>query len=193
MARGLKFFRGRLLPLTISVIAGAVIGVAIAGMPDSNALTGRGNAPDLTVKPGALIDPTDLTVPSILTVPGPVPPAPEDPSSTTTVAPGDGLRNRADLVLMVSNANGEKGLARTWADRAVALGYPDPDLSTTGTATDSVIYYIEGFEGEARRLADELATTPIEIRPIGTSPATSPPFTGQLLLILGRNVPVIAS
>ncbi len=192
--RGPRLLRGGLLPLTISLVAGGAIGVLIAGMPDSGALTNRDGSPVLTVKPGSLIDPTDLTVPSLLTVPGPVPPAPDVPGeSSTTSNPDDGLRARADLVVVVSNANGTNGLARAWADRAITLGYPDPDLSTGATTTDTVVYYAEGFDGEAERLVAELATTPIEIRPIASAPVTSPPFTGQLLVLIGKNVPEIGS
>lgn len=192
MLRNFRIFRGRLLPLTISLIAGAGIGLAIAGIPSSNALTDRGGAPDLTVKPGALIDPADLTVPPLLTIPGPVPPAPvvpDDSSSTST--PDSALRSRADIVVMVSNGNGGKGLARSWADRALALGYPDPDLSTVLSATDTVVYYAPGYEGEAQRLASELATTMLEIKPLASAPVTSPAFTGQLLVVLGKNVPTL--
>lgn len=194
MAGGLRLLRGKFLPLTISVVAGAAIGVLIAGLPDSGALTNRNGSPDLTVKPGALIDPTDLTVPSLLTIPGPVPPAPDVPEgSTTTVSPDDALRDQSDLVVMVSNANGTNGIARTWADRAIAFGYPDPMLSTASTFSDTVVFYAEGFEGEARRLVEELEAPSIEIRPLSAAPVTSPPFTGQLLLMIGRNVPEVDS
>jgi hypothetical protein len=187
--RGRDLFRGRLLPLTISVLAGGAIGVAIAGLPSTNALSGRGGSPDLTVKPGALIDLVDLTVPALVTIPEPLPPAPESPSQTTTTVPSDGLRERSALLVEVTNANGATGIARTWADRALALGYADPNLSMAPVATDSIIYYADGFEGEAQRLADELGTTSLEIRPIADAPTTSPVFAGELLILIGRNVP----
>lgn len=201
MRQTLRIFRGRILPLTIALIAGAAVGLVIAGMPDSGALLSRGDSPDLTVKPGALIDPSQLTVPPELASPGPVPPtsAPAPaPAESTTIAPatsvaGDGLRPRAETVVIVSNGNGANGLARTWANRAVALGYSDPNLSTARTTADTVVYFAEGFEGEARRLADELATTPITVRPIAEAPVTTPPFDGNVLLMLGKNLPTLPS
>ncbi|MFM7757235.1 MAG: hypothetical protein ACKO84_10800 [Actinomycetota bacterium] len=52
--------------MVISVLAGLLIGVGVAGLPDPEALDPLTGNPPLTVKPGVLVDPSEFTVPPLL-------------------------------------------------------------------------------------------------------------------------------
>lgn len=190
MRRRPRLLRRRLLPATLSVLAGVAIGVVVAGLPDAEALNPIAGRPPLTVKPGALIDPSELTVPPMVLSPSSVPGAGSTTgqasiTTATTTTLVDELLPRNELIVMVANGNRTPGSASEWAAELEALGYAPPQVSNTGETSGWVVYFSAGFEKEARRLAQELTPTPLLTAPLSDAPDTDPGFEGQLLVVIG--------
>lgn len=189
MRRRPRFLRRRLLPVTLSVVAGLAVGVGVAGLPDSESLNPTAVRPPLTVKPGAIVDPSELTVPPMIrsssTVASGVM-AETETASTTTVS--DALRAQADIQIMVANGNGGRGIASQQADQIEQLGYARPQLSDTAVTLNWTVYYAPGFEREASRLIEDWGISLLTSAPLDQGPATRPGFEGQLLVVIGSRV-----
>lgn len=188
MRRRPRLLRRRLLPATLSVLAGVAVGVVVAGLPDAEALNPIAGRPPLTVKPGALIDPSELTVPPMVLTPSSVAGSGStsgQSTSTTSTTLADGLLTRQELIVMVANGNRTPGSATQWATELETLGYTAPQVSNTGETTAWVVYYSAGFEEEAKRLAQEMTTTPLQTAPLRDAPDTDPAFEGDLLVVIG--------
>lgn len=191
MKRRQRLIRRSVFPLLISLLAGLLIGVGVAGLPDPETLNPVAGNPPLTVKPGVLIDPSEFTVPPLLLTPSSIVASggSTTSSSTTSTTVSDGLRARNDVLLMVANGNRTPGSAALWGDRLVSLGYGRPVLANAGQVEQWTIYFAEGFEGEAQRLAADLLANflPVTLTtiPLSRAPRTDPAFTGQILLVLG--------
>lgn len=189
MKRRQRLIRRSIFPLAIALVSGLVIGVGVAGLPDPETLNPVAGRPPLTVKPGILTDPAELTVPPLLLSPETLPTSSSSPSTTTTTLPSDVLRSRADVQIMVANGNRTNGAAAQWGDRLVSLGYPQPSLANTAETTEWIIYYADGYQGEAQRLATDLTVEFLEVgpatAPLSQAPSTQPAFEGQILLVLG--------
>lgn len=174
----------------ISLLAGLLIGVGVAGLPDPETLNPVAGNPPLTVKPGSLIDPSEFTVPPLLLSPSTLAGSSgSTTSSSTSTTITDGLRPRDALQLMVANGNRTPGSAALWADRLVSLGYQRPVLANAVQVVEWTIYFADGYEGEAQRLAADLQANflPVSLAtiPLSRAPRTDPAFTGQILLVLG--------
>ena len=194
MKRRQQLLRRSLFPLLIALLAGLVVGVGVAGLPDPEALNPVAGRPPLTVKPGVLLDPSEFTVPpllltpdSLVGTPGTAPSASTSTTTSTTLSP---LRNRADLRIAVSNANGRAGTASTWATNLGSFGYGPAQVSNSPLRPQWVIYFADGFEAEAKQLADDLATQFLNVTlptaPLAQAPVTDPPFEGDILLVVGQ-------
>lgn len=188
MKRRQRLIRRSVFPLMISLLAGLMIGVGVAGLPDPEALNPVAGNPPLTVRPGALVDPSEFTVPPLLLTPSTVSGSTSSTSTTSTTV-ADGLRTRTAVLIMVANGNRTPGSAALWADRLVSLGYGRPVLANTGQVEQWTIYFAEGYEGEAQRLAVDLEANflpeVLTTIPLSRAPRTDPAFTGQILVVLG--------
>jgi hypothetical protein len=195
MSRRPRFLGRKLLPFTVSILGGLAVGVGVSGLPDSEALNPIAGRPPITVKPGALIDPSELTVPPLVLPSSSLAPSESPPESTTTTStpatsttPTDGLRPRTELVIMVANGNGGRGVATQRADQIQQLGYARPQLSDTAITVNWVVYYAPGFEREASRLIQDWGISILTSAPLDQGPATRPGFEGQLLVVIGSKV-----
>ena len=191
MKRRPRFLGRRLLPFTVSIVGGLAVGVGVSGLPDLEALNPIADRPPITVKPGALIDPSDLTVPQLVFSPSSLAPSesPSESTSTTSTSLVEELRPRTDLVIMVANGNGGAGVASQRADQIEQLGYTRPQLSNTAVTPNWVVYYAPGFEQEASRLIEDWGISLLTSAPLDQAPATQPQFAGQLLVVIGTRVP----
>ena len=182
----------------VAILVGALVGVGVSGLPDPEALNPVAGRPPLTVKPGSVIDPSQIEVPlPIITAPSSVPipttgnaaNATSTTTSSTTTTIADGLRLRSDLAVMVANANRTPGSASQWSSELVRLGYTQPVPANAGERNEWTIYFADGYQGEAERLAQELAaellTITLPTAPLARAPRTSPAFEGQILLVVG--------
>ncbi|MEZ5224274.1 MAG: LytR C-terminal domain-containing protein [Ilumatobacteraceae bacterium] len=207
------------------VVVGAVLGIAVAGLPD--------DAPDVVVPAAASVtsaapDATDVVeepatpatttslVASLPVAPtttgdeaGPTTTDDADPTTTADEATLDTVtvtsdptgstdsttapalppltvRDRADVRLVLANGDGRYNLVGRNVDRLRPLGYVDIDQTDLANYVDrTVIYFRDGFEVEAYRLADDLAVPDALVEPLGLVPVTNDDGAGDVIALLG--------
>lgn len=105
---------------------------------------------------------------------------PGDGTTDTTAAPetippadaGD-LRPPGEVNVLVANGTGGKGVAGAVSDKLIARGYISPSSNAPSTA-ESVIYYRDTYEDDARAVAEIVGTTADLLRPAVDPIAVSP-------------------
>ena len=129
-------------------------GVAIAGLPNNV--------------------PVDATIIPPTTTEAPTPTAPETTEPDTTdpsdSVPAD-LPDRSEISVGAANGAGIAGTASRAVARLEALGYVDvTPLDGTEVAQLTTIYYADGFEEAALRMADDLELLPEFVAPLDEAP-----------------------
>lgn len=172
-------------------------GVAIAGLPN--------NVPvDATIIPPTTTEAAESTVATTTTPETTAPPTtsapttapttsvstttqPEDTSPETTDSVPEALPDRSELNVVVANGANVSGAASRIAAQLEGLGYVDVALRNGTNIVDfTVVYYAEGFEESALRLADDLDLLPDFVAPIGDSPPVPDlPTDVELLVYVG--------
>ena len=112
-----------------------------------------------------------------------------DTTSTTAAAP----RSPDEVTVLVANASGITGAASTAGATLQAAGYliAEPDNAPLTTATS--VYFITGFEPEARAVATALGLDPAAEGVVGEVPSPVPTDDGSMgaaniLVVLGPDV-----
>lgn len=113
-------------------------------------------------------------------------PATTEPDEPDTTEPED-LPDRADIVVAVANGAGIGGTAARNVERLAALGY---EILTQHDGTEivefTVIYFADGFEGAAARMAEEYELLPVFVAPLADAPAVIDlPENTELLAYIG--------
>lgn len=146
-------------------------GVAIAGMPN--------NVPvDATIIPPTTTEAPTPTVPetTVPTTPEPDTTEPEpDTTEPDTTDPSDSvpadLPERSEIIVGAANGAGIAGTAARAVTRLVDLGYVDvTPLDGTAIVELTTIYYADGFEEAAARMAEDLDIAPDLIAPLADAP-----------------------
>ena len=144
-------------------------GVAIAGMPN--------NVPvDATIIPPTTTEAPTPTAPEI-TVATTDPPETTEPDTTEpdttdpdTTDPAD-VPDRSEITVGAANGAGIAGTAARTVARLVDLGYVDiTPLDGTEVVDLTTIYYADGFEAAAARMADDFDIAPELIAPLVDAP-----------------------
>jgi hypothetical protein len=171
-------------------------GVAIAGLPD--------NVPvDATIVPPTSSVATEPTLPETTAATTTVPPTTEpeatvpDPTVARTTVPDTAaptttdstsdLPDRSELFTIVANGSNVAGAAARNVERLRAIGYTDiVPRNGTGTAEFTTVYFADGFEEAALRLADDLDLLPFYVAPIAVMPTVLElPDGAQLVAYIG--------
>ena len=172
-------------------------GVAIAGLPNNVPVDATIIPPTTTEAPESTVaTPTtpETTVPATTTVPTTASTttvltttAPADSSPETTDSVPDELPDRSELNVVVANGANVSGAASRIAAQLEELGYVDVALRNGTNIVDfSVVYYAEGFEESALRLAADLDLLPDFVAPIDDSPSVPDiPADVELLVYVG--------
>ncbi len=195
------------LAYTAVGVLGALAGVLVAGVPDrtpasatittstvidTDAATGSdGDGADTSEESATTEEPDTTTEPDTTEAPATTegstttatPTTTE--STTTTVAP---IPERGDIAVVSANGAGIAGIAAATAETLRDLGYTDV-RETTGTEIfgETVIYYAEGFDQAANRLADDLGLADIFIVPIeGQVPIGAEFDDADIVVYLGQ-------
>jgi len=178
-------------------------GVAIAGLPDNTSVDAVIIAPSATAASDTTVaestpDTTnasagETTTPSATTTPASTTatPTPTSPSTTpttpSTTTPPDDLVARADLIVTAANGANVAGTAARSAEFLESIGYVDV-VPRDGTAVENVtvIYFADGFQREADRLAADWDLLPQFVAPIDVAPTVLElPADTQLLAYVG--------
>ena len=147
------------------VFVGALLGLAVAGLPDR-----RKDAP-LAVQTTATSTTGAATAP--LTTPVTTPTAPAPPS---TRAPGE-------LRVATINASGVAGAAARLATRLESEGYDVGEPTSRRVQDASALLHRPGLDAEARALASGLG-----LDPSVAEPTESPPAEADLVVIIGGDL-----
>jgi len=179
-------------------------GVAIAGLPDTAPV-------EATIVPPTTGEVTDTTV-SVTTEPVPettepvaettdVPEPDTTEGSTATTEPPTTdatdpdtatsvpaqLPDRGEIIVGVANGAGVAGAAARNVARLTEVGYIDlTPLDGLETVDFTIVYYADGFEAAALRLADDLDLLPEFIAPLADAPdVLDLPDDTELLAYIG--------
>ena len=168
-------------------------GVAIAGLPDNTSVdatiipptttTTQAPAPTTTVAPTTVPETTEPET----TEPSTTEPSTTEPATTDSV-PAE-LPERGELVVVAANGSNVAGAAARMATQLDELGYVDvAQLNGPDIVEFSVVYYAEGFEEAALRLAEDLDLLAEFVVPLEDAPAVVDlPDDAELLVYVGRD------
>lgn len=171
-------------------------GVAIAGLPN--------NVPvDATIVPPTTTEAPEITVPETTptTTEAPEPettePETTEPETTepetsepeTTESTPVVLPDRSELIVAAANGANVAGTALRVATQLEEIGYVDVlPLNGTDIVEFTTIYYADGFEDAALRLAGDLELLPDFVAPLDDSPSVADlPADTELLAYIGRD------
>lgn len=107
--------------------------------------------------------------------------------TTTTAAP---VRQPAEVVVRVANVSGVSGAAGARTEQLTSAGYQtvEPTNGPEGQQLEATqILFIEGFEGEARALAEALGAPADGVAAMPAQPPVDP-GGAQLVVLLGTDL-----
>jgi LytR cell envelope-related transcriptional attenuator len=107
--------------------------------------------------------------------------------TTTTAAP---LRQPAEIVVRVANVSGVDGAATARTEQLAGAGYQtiEPTNGPEGQQLDATqVLFVDGFEGEARALAEALGAPADGVAAIPAQPPVDP-GGAQLVVLLGTDI-----
>jgi hypothetical protein len=111
----------------------------------------------------------------------------DDPDATTTTTT-EAPRPPSEVKVLVGNGSGVNGAAGGATDALEALGYVTGTPANAERVPATVIYFTDGYEGEAAALAEAMGAPPTAVTPM---PAVAPVDDLQLanlLVILGPDL-----
>jgi hypothetical protein len=171
-------------------------GVAIAGIPDNVSVDATivvistTEAPEESVPATTESASTTVVETTVVETTDPTTTSSTSPTSTveapsTTVEPT--LPDRADIIAVTANGSGQSGVAAANAARLEAVGYTDVRPRDGTTVVDlTVVYYADGFEEAAVRMAADLDLLPEFVGPLAEAPEVlSLPADAQLVAYIG--------
>jgi hypothetical protein len=184
----------------IVVLLAIGAGVAIAGLPDNTPSAATIVVPGTTDQSAPTTEPpatTDVEVPDTTDVPATTEPETTEPETTepetTEPEPSDSVApdipERSDLVVVVANGAGVAGAAARNVVRLTQLGYVDlSPRNGTETVQLTTVYYADGFEAAAARLASDLELLPEFVVPLADAPEVQAlPADVQVLAYIGAD------
>jgi hypothetical protein len=167
------------------VVVGALAGVAVAGLPgEADTLVIVAGSGDTTTAPSSTV-----AVPANLptTTAAPSTTAPRATTTTTTVP---GVRDRADIRVVLANGAGIPGLVSANGERLRVAGYVDvTGVDVPERPARTTVYVREGFEAEGDRLAVDLGLDDPFIVGIPGRPITPIDDDGDLIVVLAPDAP----
>lgn len=172
-------------------------GVAIAGLPDNVTADATIVVPTTLPAPptseSAATTEPEVTTPNT-TVPDDTTPETTESATagsttttvTTTTVVAD-LPPRSDLFTIVANGANVSGAAARNIERLRAIGYTDiAGRNGTGVTDFTFVYYADGLEEAAVRLAEDLELLPEFVAPLAEAPEVlDQPTDVQLLAYIG--------
>jgi hypothetical protein len=138
--------------------------------------------------PATTVPPTtepDTTVATTTTVSSTSVPDTTDPDTTDSV-PGD-LPDRSELFTIVANGSNISGAAGRNVERLQAIGYTDiAPRNGTAIFEFTTVYFADGLEEAALRLAEDLELLPDFVAPLSEAPEVLDlPADVELLAYIG--------
>ena len=105
--------------------------------------------------------------------------------TTTTAAP---VRQPAEIVVRVANVSAVEGAAAARTDQLASAGYQTVDPTNGPEQLDATqVLFVDGFEGEARALAEQLGAPADGVVAMPAQPPVDP-GGAQLVVLLGTDL-----
>jgi LytR cell envelope-related transcriptional attenuator len=155
----------RWVPLVV-IFVGALLGVAVAGLPDRRKdapLVVRTTTPPTTVGTTVL----ETTV----------------PATTPTTLPPPSTRAPGEVQVATINASGMAGAATRLAARLRSDGYEVGEPTSRRVQETSALLHRPGFDAEALALASSLGLDPSVLEP-----TEAPPAGADLVVVVGQDL-----
>jgi LytR cell envelope-related transcriptional attenuator len=153
----------RWVPFVV-LFVGALLGIAVAGLPD------RSKDPPLVVRTTA---PSTTPTTILFTT----------SSSTATTSPPPSTRPPGQIKALTVNASGVTGAAARLAERLGADGYDVGEPVSRPVQDTSALLHRPGFDAEARALAASLGLDQSVLEP-----TDAPPGEADLVVVIGRDL-----
>ena len=157
----------------VLLAAAVVLGLfLLRSLEDSAPSDGVATAPPGTTAAGG--DTTDTT-------------AEDGGETTTTAAP---VRQPAEVVVRVANVSRVQGAASARTEQLTAAGYQavEPTNGPEGQQLDTTqVLFVDGFEGEARALAEQLGAPADGVAAMPAQPPVDP-GGAQVVVLLGTDL-----
>jgi len=170
-------------------------GVAIAGLPNNTPVDATIVAPTTTIAaaPTSEVATTivETTLPATTvpetTVPETTAPDATSTTSTSTTLPADDLPPRSELFTIVANGANVSGAAGRNLEQLELIGYTNiAPRNGTATVDFTTVYFADGLEDAALRLAEDLELLPEFVAPLIDAPQVFDlPDDVQLLAYIG--------
>ncbi len=155
-------------------------GVAIAGLPDNVPVDATIIPPTTTVAPEptaptTTLPPTTTTAPKTTepdtTEPQTTEPEPDTSGPETTEPELGAMPERGEIIVAAANGANVAGAASVIATRLETIGYVGVVLRNGTDIVDfTTVYFADGFEESALRLAEDLDLLPQFVAPIEDAP-----------------------
>ena len=175
--------RGVML-IAVAVLIGVVL--LSKGFDGSSSAADVPTSPTTSADPGTTAPPDDSTdAPATTTDAG------ETPGTTAAVVVPAVTRPAGEVKVVVANGTGVSGAAGAAKDELTAVGYVAEAKNAVTVPTElSAVYYIDGYEEEAKAVASTMGGTAALLRVAPADPAalikTSTDLTGfHIFVILG--------
>jgi hypothetical protein len=184
--------------LLLVAAVGAVLGIAIAGLPERTpdrpaivsllppvSMVADTTDTTDTAAPTSTSSTTSTSTTTSTTVVADTTP-PTGPSPGPSIEPPAPAADRADVRLVLANGDGRFDLVGSNAARLLRVGYVTIDQTDVNVRPPvTIIYFRPGFDREAAVLAGDLQTPNASIEPLPPSPVTGNDDRGDLVVVLG--------
>lgn len=99
----------------------------------------------------------------------------------------------AQVKVLVLNGSGKSGVAKTVADALKAANYTtlDPGNAKGGTVSQSVVYYVPGYDVDAANVATKLGlpATAVQAMPSPVPASVGDPQDANVVVVVGTDAP----
>jgi hypothetical protein len=167
------------------VAVGGLAGVAIAGIPQlgsDDRVTVQIAGPespepeDIGTAAAESLESSTITTSSTTTT--------SPPTTTSTTDPPVATRAPAEVPVLVANGTRVAGAAARLSERIAVIGHPTLEPLSTRSASDSEVWFADGYELEAADLAGVLGLSLEFVRPIPDN-LSFDPSGAALVVVIG--------
>jgi len=172
----------------ITVLLGALAGVAIAGRPSTVDQTIVPAPP--STQPTAGTSASAPTTTTTAAAPTTASPATSSPATSSSASTTDEPIDRTAVRVLVANAAGRAGIARDTADVLVTAGFTDSTpIDALRDSPTTAVYARPGFEAEAAAVAAALGLASATVQALGPTASTTDDSAGDVIVVIGGDFP----
>lgn len=111
--------------------------------------------------------------------------------STTTSHPRSHVAPKSRVRVQVANGTSTTGLARTYTQRLLTLGWDTLPELNSNKVTSTIIYYNPGYKWAAQQIANEIHAGTHAVRPYNGQSIGFSVSTDDVILLLGPDLAIL--